>query len=204
MKFRPIPTPPAFLDAHACLEFRRVFAMSRSRGYALNPLDAATVGMYAQALSDIARLSEQIRREGEVLLAPSGRVYLNPLVTALRMAEACRRGMVPVIFPRPRRKRGPRGKGARPDVQRPGELASRARGRGEQTRGRDPEERETQVPPFQGAEKRRGDHGPNFSRQDPADRDSAPVDARGIRVASRDGEANDLTRRQHPHEKSHC
>jgi len=80
------PDPSPWLDDLAKKEYRRVVAIMSETTGALQQVDMATLETYAQSYADFARLTEEIRKEGEVLKA-NNTVYTqaNPKC-ALRQA----------------------------------------------------------------------------------------------------------------------
>lgn len=95
LKFAPgVPPPPAWLDATARAEYARVVEELAANPDHLQQVDMSVISTYAQAYSDVCRLTRDVRKEGETLVsATKGTSYLNPKVGALsaaynRMREA--------------------------------------------------------------------------------------------------------------------
>lgn len=83
-----VPPPPAWLDAAAVKEYHRVTReIAKTDPDCLQQVDMAVLSQYAQASSDIARLTLVVREEGETLSNPEkGTKYPNPNNNALQMA----------------------------------------------------------------------------------------------------------------------
>lgn len=78
--------PPEFLDDAAGAEWRRVAPDLAALGL-LADIDQATLAVYCQAVSDFARLTEDLRDNGETFTTPKGYVAPRPEV-AMRRAAA--------------------------------------------------------------------------------------------------------------------
>jgi P27 family predicted phage terminase small subunit len=81
-----VPKPPAWLDQCGRMEYRRAV---REIGHANGgqQMDMALLATYAQAYSDVRRLTMVVRKEGETLMSDKGNVYMNPNCNALSMAK---------------------------------------------------------------------------------------------------------------------
>lgn len=87
IKFRPgVPVAPAWLDRAAQAEYARAVDELAAADASVQQPDMAMLARYAQAYSDVARLSVQIRDEGEVTQGVQGPVA-NPRLRALSMAH---------------------------------------------------------------------------------------------------------------------
>lgn len=90
--------PPGFVTPAGKIEYRRIVALLCRLNTPLWPLDRPILGVYASALAEIADMSARLRAEGELLRAPSGRLYRNPLGRALRMKERTRDTFAAFLF----------------------------------------------------------------------------------------------------------
>ena len=87
ISFNPgVPSPPKYLDAEAKKEYRRIVKELESSGADLQQPDMAMVSLYAQSYADVARLTEVIREEGEVIDGLHAKVF-NPRIRALEAAK---------------------------------------------------------------------------------------------------------------------
>lgn len=87
IRFRPgVPPPPEWLDDAAAKEYQRAAEELEAAGGALQQMDCYTLATYAQACSDVARLTVDLRNEGETITTPQG-VIANPLLRALTVAQ---------------------------------------------------------------------------------------------------------------------
>lgn len=87
IKFRPgVPPPPAWLNDAAQAEYVRAVDELTSADASVQQPDMAVLASYAQAYADVARLSLQIREEGEVTAGVQGPVA-NPRFRALTIAQ---------------------------------------------------------------------------------------------------------------------
>lgn len=94
MAYAPTDIPfdaPDFLSKEARAEFRRVVRLMGDRA---NPADIALLTNYATTFAEVARLSQEVEREGFVVVTPQG-AKVNPkeqLLTARRnqLATLCR------------------------------------------------------------------------------------------------------------------
>lgn len=87
IKFRAgVPPPPAWLDAAAKAEYVRAVDELAAADASVQQPDMAVLARYAQAYSDVARLSQKIRDEGEVTQGVQGPVA-NPRLRALSLAH---------------------------------------------------------------------------------------------------------------------
>ncbi len=83
-----VPPPPAYLDAFARREYRRVTALLGAVPNHLQQVDMSVLATYAQAYSDVCRLTKEVRVEGETLVSElKGTSYLNPKCSALSAAH---------------------------------------------------------------------------------------------------------------------
>lgn len=83
-----VPPAPAWLDAAAKVEYRRVAAILGEVPDHLQQVDFAVLCQYAQSLADVARLTKLVRKEGEVLAnRERGTKYINPTLSALSAAR---------------------------------------------------------------------------------------------------------------------
>lgn len=82
-----VPEAPAHLDDAAKAEYARVAALMEEAGpdY-LQQVDMSFLCQYAQAWSDVLRLTPIVRQEGEALTSDKGNLYPNPRNNALQMA----------------------------------------------------------------------------------------------------------------------
>lgn len=114
IRLRPgVPPPPPWLDADAVAEYKRG-AKELAEANATQQMDAAALATYAQAYADVARLTVEIRKEGEIVRLPNGIGAANPKV-ALR-AQAQRQlfqAIAQLGFSPVARTRVPRGGGAK-------------------------------------------------------------------------------------------
>ena len=81
-----VPRPPAWLDASGRTEYRRA-AREIAHANGGQQMDMALLATYAQAYSDVRRLTLAVRKEGETLTSDKGNVYLNPNATLLSMRQ---------------------------------------------------------------------------------------------------------------------
>ena len=87
IKFRAgVPPPPAWLDIAARTEYKRAVDELMSADASVQQPDMAVLATYAQAYSDIARITEDIREEGDVVTGPQGTIA-NPRFRALSLAQ---------------------------------------------------------------------------------------------------------------------
>lgn len=87
IKFRAgVPPAPSWLDADAKKEYARAADELMAAEASLQQADFYVLATYAQACSDVARLTKQIRDEGEVITTPHG-VQSNPRLRALSQAQ---------------------------------------------------------------------------------------------------------------------
>ena len=88
IKFRPgVPDAPAWLDDDAATEYRRAASELEAADGALQQMDAMTLATYAQAVADVARLTLEIRKEGEVVALNNGMMAANPKVGVRQIAQ---------------------------------------------------------------------------------------------------------------------
>ena len=80
-----VPPPPDWLDEGAKAEYQRAAAELDAAGTALQQVDFAVLCAYAQAYSDLARLTKEIRDKGEVVEGYNGPIA-NPLIRTLALA----------------------------------------------------------------------------------------------------------------------
>jgi P27 family predicted phage terminase small subunit len=81
-----IPPPPPHLDADAKKEYKRVAdAMGEAGDGYLQCVDVALLSTYAQAWSDMVRLTPLVRGQ-ETLMSDKGNAYPNPLAASLAQA----------------------------------------------------------------------------------------------------------------------
>lgn len=92
-----IPSAPAWLDAVAKAEYKRVSTILLKVTDHLQMVDMSVLSTYSQAYSDVCRLTKSIRDDdsskrkikiGEALISDKGNLYLNPKVGALGNAYA--------------------------------------------------------------------------------------------------------------------
>lgn len=82
-----IPPPPPHLDADAKKEYRRVAKAMEDAGEGyLQVVDVALLATYAQAWSDVIRLTPLVRGK-ETLTSDKGNDYPNPLAASLAQAN---------------------------------------------------------------------------------------------------------------------
>jgi len=81
-----VPDAPRWLDASARAEYRRV-VREIEHGKGGQQVDMALLATYAQAWSDVRRLTLVVRKEGETLTSDKGNAYMNPNVNALSMKQ---------------------------------------------------------------------------------------------------------------------
>jgi P27 family predicted phage terminase small subunit len=82
-----IPPPPPHLDDDAKKEYRRVGrAMEQAGEGYLQCVDVALLATYAQAWSDVIRLTPLVRGK-ETLTSDKGNDYPNPLAASLSQAQ---------------------------------------------------------------------------------------------------------------------
>jgi P27 family predicted phage terminase small subunit len=87
IRFRPgVPPAPSWLDADAAKEYARAAAELKAADGALQQADCYTLATYAQACSDVARITLKIRAEGDVITTPQGAIA-NPRLRALSLAQ---------------------------------------------------------------------------------------------------------------------
>ena len=77
--------PPNWLDGDAKNEWDRVVVELQAINI-LQRVDMAVLATYCQAYSDVARLTEKVRRAGETLISTAGNPYLNPDFNVLSVA----------------------------------------------------------------------------------------------------------------------
>jgi P27 family predicted phage terminase small subunit len=83
-----VPVAPPWIDRNAKREYARITQIILRSGESLELVDMAALALYAQAYSDVARLTKQIRKEGETLPSvKTGQRYLNPSWTILAAAR---------------------------------------------------------------------------------------------------------------------
>lgn len=118
VRFSPgVPPPPPWLDEAAIGEYQRVAGQLEVAGDAyLQQVDMSDLSTYAQAYSDVVRLTPLVRAEGEALTSDKGNLYPNPRNNALQMAynrmskAAARLGFSPTDRARIGKKTGGKGK----------------------------------------------------------------------------------------------
>ncbi len=81
-----VPPPPPWLDDAAAAEYKRV-AKELGAAEVAQQTDAATLATYAQAYADVARLTVEIRAQGEVVTLPNGIQTANPRLKVLAQAQ---------------------------------------------------------------------------------------------------------------------
>ena len=82
-----VPPPPPWLDESGRKEYRRCASELKKAGAALQKVDLHVLANYAQAAADSARLTEQIRQEGEIVTLPNGIRTAHPLVAVRTAAQ---------------------------------------------------------------------------------------------------------------------
>lgn len=88
ISFEPgLPPPPAYLDDAGKREYRKTKQQLESAGADLQQTDGPIVAIYAQAVADIARLTREIRKEGEVVEGRQAGKVKNPKLTVLEAAR---------------------------------------------------------------------------------------------------------------------
>lgn len=79
----PFPNPPKWLDQEAVKLYEK-----QAEYLDLHAIDWSVLATWSQAQSDVARLTEVVREEGEVLVsAKTGASYPNPSANALASAH---------------------------------------------------------------------------------------------------------------------
>ena len=87
IKFRAgVPPAPPWLDDDAKAEYARAAEELEAAEASVQQPDMAVLARYAQAYSDVARLTQKIRDEGEVTMGVQGPVA-NPRLRALSLAH---------------------------------------------------------------------------------------------------------------------
>lgn len=88
VKFAPgVPPAPDYLDDIAKAEYARTAELMQQAGADyLQQVDCAFLAQYAQAYSDVRRLTPIVREEGEAITSDKGNLYPNPRNNALQMA----------------------------------------------------------------------------------------------------------------------
>jgi P27 family predicted phage terminase small subunit len=81
------PPAPAWLDATAKAEYERAVTELASIPDHIQQVDLAVLATYAQAYSDVCRLTKAVRREGDTVKSSKGTAYLNPKSIALASAH---------------------------------------------------------------------------------------------------------------------
>lgn len=89
VQFRPgVPPAPAWLDDTARTEYDRARDEIEAAGMnAILQTDAAVLATYAQAYSDVSRLTVAIREEGETVRQPNGVICVSPKAHLLAAAQ---------------------------------------------------------------------------------------------------------------------
>ena len=83
-----VPAAPPWIDRNAKREYARITAIILQAGESLELVDMAALALYAQAYSDVARLTKLMRKEGETMMSErTGQKYLNPSWTILASAR---------------------------------------------------------------------------------------------------------------------
>lgn len=82
-----VPIAPDWIDEEAREEYDRITEILLASGDGLALVDMSALAGYAQAYSDVKRLTAIVRLEGETLMSDKGNAYLNPTMTALSMAH---------------------------------------------------------------------------------------------------------------------
>lgn len=82
-----LPPPPAYLDDAGKREYKKTKQQLESAGVELQQPDGTIVAIYAQAVADIARLTEEIRKEGEVVEGRQAGMVKNPKLAVLEAAR---------------------------------------------------------------------------------------------------------------------
>lgn len=89
IKFRPgVPPPPDHLDEDARAEYVRAAEELEAADASLQQVDFSTLASYAQAYSDVRRLTRELRGH-ETILTPQGAIA-SPLLRFLSLAERTR------------------------------------------------------------------------------------------------------------------
>jgi len=89
IKFRPgVPPPPEHLDDEAKAEYIRAAEELEAADASLQQVDFSTLAAYAQAHSDVCRLTKQLRGR-ETTITPQGEIA-SPLLRFLSLAERTR------------------------------------------------------------------------------------------------------------------
>lgn len=87
MKQLVIPAPPSWLDESAVTEYHKTAKALDASNVDLRASDFDVVAAYAQAAADVARLTVEIRTEGELVDGYRGSKVKNPKLTVLRQAS---------------------------------------------------------------------------------------------------------------------
>lgn len=82
-----VPAPPPWLDQAALDEYNRIIEIVLASGESVALVDMAVLASYAQAYSDVMRLTEAVRVEGDTLMNDKGTVYQNPRWAVLQAAR---------------------------------------------------------------------------------------------------------------------
>lgn len=82
-----VPTPPEWLDEAARKQYQRTAETLDAANVELKASDFDVVASYAQAAADVARLTLEIRAEGELIDGYRGSQVKNPKLTVLRQAS---------------------------------------------------------------------------------------------------------------------
>lgn len=89
IRFRPgVPPPPDHLDADAVAEYVRAAEELEAADASLQQVDFSCLAAYAQAYSDVRRLTLQLRGK-ETTVTPQGEIA-SPLLRFLALAERTR------------------------------------------------------------------------------------------------------------------
>jgi P27 family predicted phage terminase small subunit len=73
-----VPPPPDWLSPEALKEYRRAAREITASENALQFIDLSALATYAQAYADFAKLTVEIRAEGEIITLPNGIKTENP------------------------------------------------------------------------------------------------------------------------------
>lgn len=82
-----VPAAPSWLDEIALEEYNRIVEIVLAAGESIALVDMAVLASYAQAYSDVVRLTEAVRVEGETLMNDKGTTYQNPRWAVLQAAR---------------------------------------------------------------------------------------------------------------------
>lgn len=82
-----IPEPPEWLDEAAVIEYHRTAKNLDESNVEVRASDFDVIAAYAQAAADVARLTVEIRTEGELIDGYRGSKVKNPKLTVLRQAS---------------------------------------------------------------------------------------------------------------------